>query len=161
MDRRILVVDDSELICQQLTQLLAHPDRQITIATDGTAALEWLVEHPCSLVLTDLQLPGISGLELIREIRERELPVTVIVMTGFATVEAAVDAIKLGAYDLIQKPLDNIRLEMLVNQALEDRRLIDEVADLRSKLQKTYAYHNLLGRSPGMSGSRRRRATCS
>ena len=60
-------------ICQQLSQLLAHPDRQITIATDGTAALEWLVEHPCSLVLTDLRLPGISGLDLIREIREREL----------------------------------------------------------------------------------------
>jgi two-component system, NtrC family, response regulator AtoC len=151
MDRRILVVDDSELICQQLSQLLTHPDRQITIATDGTAALEWLVEHPCSLVLTDLHLPGISGLELIREIRDRELPVTVIVMTGFATVESAVEAIKLGAYDLIQKPLDNIRLEMLVNQALEDRRLIDEVADLRCRLQKEFAYHNLLGRSPGMT----------
>ena len=106
MERRILVVDDSELICQQLSQLLADPDRQITIATDGTAALEWLVEHPCSLVLTDLRLPGISGLDLIREIRDRELPVTVIVMTGFATVESAVEAMKLGAYDLIQKPID-------------------------------------------------------
>ena len=60
MERRILVVDDSELICQQLSQLLALPDRQIAIATDGTAALEWLVEHPCSLVLTDLRLPGIQ-----------------------------------------------------------------------------------------------------
>ena len=74
MDRRILVVDDSELICQQLSQLLSHPDRQITIATDGTAAMEWLVEHPCSLVLTDLRLPGISGLDLIQQIRDRELP---------------------------------------------------------------------------------------
>jgi two-component system, NtrC family, response regulator AtoC len=151
MDRRILVVDDSELICQQLSQLLSHPDRQITIATDGTAAMEWLVEHPCSLVLTDLRLPGISGLDLIQQIRDRELPVTVIVMTGFATVESAVEAMKLGAYDLIQKPLDTIRLELLVNQALEDRRLIDEVADLRCRLQKKYAYHNLLGRSPRMS----------
>jgi two-component system, NtrC family, response regulator AtoC len=151
MDRRILVVDDSELVCQQLSQLLAHHDRQITITTDGTSALEWLVEHPCSLVLTDLRLPGISGLDLIREIRDRELPVTVIVMTGYATVESAVEAMKLGAYDLIQKPLDNIRLEMLVNQALEDRLLIDEVADLRCRLQKKYAYHNLLGRSSGMA----------
>jgi len=151
MDRRILVVDDSELICQQLSQLLAHPDRQLTIATDGTSALEWLVEHPCSLVLTDLHLPGISGLDLIREIRDRDMPVTVIVMTGFATVESAVEAMKLGAYDLIQKPLDNIRLEMLVNQALEDRLLIDEVADLRCRLQKKYAYHNLLGRSARMA----------
>src|SRR5262249_16720904 len=151
MERRILVVDDSELICQQLSQLLANPQRHISIATDGTAALEWLVEHPCSLVLTDLRLPGISGLDLIREIRDRELPVTVIVMTGFATVESAVEAMKLGAYDLIQKPIDTIRLEVLVHLALEDRRLIDEVADLRHRLQRKYAYHNLVGRSPGMT----------
>ena len=127
------------------------PDRQITVAPDGTAALEWLVENRCSLVLTDLRLPGISGLDLIREIRERELPVTVIVMTGYATVESAVEAMKLGAYDLILKPIDTIRLEMVVNQALEDRRLIDEVADLRGRLRKKYAYHNLLGRSPRMT----------
>jgi two-component system NtrC family response regulator len=132
-------------------QLLAQPDRQITIATDGTAALEWLVENPCSLVLTDLKLPGISGLELIREVRARNLPVTVIVMTGHATVESAVEAMKLGAYDLIQKPLDDIRLDLLVNQALEDRRLIDEVAALRRQLQKQHAYHNLVGRSQRMT----------
>ena len=72
MERRILVVDDSELICQQLSQLLALPDRQITIATDGTAALEWLVEHPCSLVLTDLRLPRIqrSGADQARSGRK-------------------------------------------------------------------------------------------
>ncbi len=66
MDRRILVVDDSQLVCQQLSQLLASPDRQITVAPDATTALEWLVENRCSLVLTDLRLPGISGLDLIR-----------------------------------------------------------------------------------------------
>ena len=101
-------------------------------------------------MLTDLRLPGINGLDLIRAIRERELPVTVIVMTGYATVESAVEAMKLGAYDLILKPIDTIRLEVVVNQALEDRRLIDEVADLRCRLRKKYAYHNLLGRSPRM-----------
>ena len=151
MDRRILVVDDSQLVCQQLSQVLASPDRQITVAPDGTAAMEWLVENRCSLVLTDLRLPGMDGLDLIRAIRERELPVTVIVMTGYATVEAAVEAMKLGAYDLILKPIDTIRLEVVVSQALEDRRLIDEVADLRGRLRKKYAYHNLLGRSPRMT----------
>ena len=95
--------------------------------TDGTTALEWLVERTFSLVLTDLCLPGIDGLDLIREIRQRDLPVTVIVMTGYATIESAVEAMKLGAYDLILKPIDPIRLEVVVEQALEDRRLIDEV----------------------------------
>ena len=66
MDRRILVVDDSELVCQQLSQILARPDRRIKVAHDGTEALEWLVEGNFSLVLTDLRLPKTSGLELIR-----------------------------------------------------------------------------------------------
>jgi two-component system NtrC family response regulator len=150
MDRRILVVDDSELIGQQLTQLLASAERQITVAHDGTTALEWLVERSFSLVLTDLRLPGIDGLDLIREIRNRDLPVTVIVMTAYATVESAVEAMKLGAYDFIQKPIDADRLELLVSQALEDRRLIDEVGDLRNRLRRCNAYHNLLGRSRRM-----------
>ncbi|QEH38281.1 Transcriptional regulatory protein ZraR [Aquisphaera giovannonii] len=150
MDRRILVVDDSELIGQQLSQLLTVPGREVTVAHDGTTALEWLVERPYSLVLTDLRLPGISGLELIHEIRRRDLPVTIIVLTGHPSVEAAVEAMKLGAYDFLQKPIDTLRLELLVNQALEDRQLLDQVADLRNRLRKRDAYHNLLGRSRRM-----------
>src|SRR5947209_20549249 len=99
MDRRILVVDDSELICEQLSQLLARPDRRIKIAHDGTTALEWLTERYFSVVLTDLCLPGVGGLDLIREIRGRDLPATVIVMTGHASIDSAVEAMKLGAYD--------------------------------------------------------------
>jgi two-component system NtrC family response regulator len=150
MDRRILVVDDSELTGQQLSQLLAFPGREISVARDGTTAMECLVDRPFSLVLTDLRLADMNGLDLIREIRLRALPVTIIVMTAHATVESAVEAMKLGAYDVLQKPIDTIRLELLVNQALEDRRLIDEVADLRNRLRRRDAYHNILGRSRGM-----------
>jgi two-component system NtrC family response regulator len=150
MDRRILVVDDSELICQQLSQLLQAPDRQICIAHEGTTALEWLVEHPFSLVLTDLRLPGIDGMDLVREIRHRDLPVTVIILTAHATVETAVEAMKLGAYDFIQKPIDTMRLDMIVQKALDDRRLTDEVADLRMRLRRRNAYHNMLGQSRRM-----------
>ena len=114
MDRRILVVDDSELICEQLSQLLARPDRRIKVAHDGTTALEWLTERNFSVVLTDLCLPGIDGLDLIREIRRRDLPATVIVMTGHASIDSAVEAMKLGAYDYLVKPIDHVRLEFLV-----------------------------------------------
>ena len=151
MDRRILVVDDSELICQQLSQLLSRPDRRIKVAHNGTAALEWLVEGNFSLVLTDLRLPGIDGLELLREVRNRDLPVTVVVLTGFASIDSAVEAMKLGAYDYLHKPIDPLRLEVLVDQALEDRRLQDEVAALRQGLQKRFAFHNLLGRGARMA----------
>ena len=150
MDRRILVVDDSELICQQLSQLLALPDRQIKVAHDGTSALEWLVDRNFSLVITDIKLPGISGLDLIREVRQRELPVTVIVMTGHASVDSAVTAMQLGAYDYLTKPIDSIRLEVLVNQALRDRTLLDEVQALRHNLHERFAFHNLLGQNPRM-----------
>jgi two-component system, NtrC family, response regulator AtoC len=150
MDRRILVVDDSELVCQQLSQFLALPGRQIKVAHDGTSALEWLVERNFSLVLTDLCLPGINGLDLIREIRQRDLPVTVIVMTGHASVDSAVTAMKLGAYDYLAKPIDSVRLEVLVEQALHDRRLLDDVSELRQNLQERYSFHNLLGKGPRM-----------
>ncbi|MBV8314572.1 MAG: sigma-54-dependent Fis family transcriptional regulator [Planctomycetaceae bacterium] len=150
MDRRILVVDDSELTCQQLSQLLARPDRQIKVAHDGTSALELLVERNFSLVLTDLLLPGIQGLDLIQEIRRRDLPVTAIVMTAHGSVDTAVEAMKLGAYDYLTKPIDVVRLEVLVEQALEDRKLLDEIEALRHGLRQRYAYHNLLGKSPRM-----------
>src|ERR1700739_2258318 len=70
MDRRILVVDDSELVCQQLSQLLASSDRRIKVAHDGTTALEWLVEHNFSLVHTDLRPPAINGVDLRRPLRQ-------------------------------------------------------------------------------------------
>jgi two-component system NtrC family response regulator len=150
MDRRILVVDDSELVCQQLSQLLALPGRRIKVAHDGTTALEWLVERSFSLVLTDLCLPGIGGLDLIREIRRRNLPVTVIVMTAHGSIDSAVAAMKLGAYDYLLKPIDAVRLKVLVDQALEDRKLQDEVGVLRQGLQERYSFHNLVGRSARM-----------
>jgi two-component system NtrC family response regulator len=151
MDRRILVVEDSELYCQQLSQILAGPGREVALAHDGTSALELLVDRPYSLVLTDLALPGISGLDLIREIRSRDLPVTIIVISGQPTVESAVEAMQLGAYDFVLKPIDADRLNILVDQALEERRLIDEVADLNNKLRRRFAYHNILGKSRRMA----------
>ena len=151
MDRRILVVDDSELVCQQAPlRLLAQPDRRIKVAHDGTAALELLIECNFSLVITDLRLPGIGGLELIEEIRGRDLPITAIVMTGYSSVDSAVNAMKLGAYDYLLKPIDPLRLGVLVQQALDDRKLQDEVAALRQSLQQRYSYHSLVGKNPRM-----------
>ncbi|MFO0957567.1 MAG: sigma-54 dependent transcriptional regulator [Isosphaeraceae bacterium] len=150
MDRRILVVDDNQCDCQQLSQWLARPDRRVKVAHEGTTALDWMVEGQFSLALVDLQLPGIGGIELIHEVRERNLPITVIMMTGFASIDTAVEAMKAGAYDYITKPIDPLRLELLVEQALKDRKLNDEVASLREGLRQRFGFHNLRGRSPRM-----------
>lgn len=150
MDRRILVVDDSELVCQQLSQLLAQRDRRIKVAHDGTTALELLIECNFSLVITDLRLPGIGGIDLIQQIRQRDLPITAIAMTGYSSVDSAVNAMKLGAYDYLLKPIDPVRLGVLVQQALDDRKLQDEVGALRQTLQQRYSYHNLVGKNPRM-----------
>jgi two-component system response regulator AtoC len=147
MDRRILVVDDSEVICQQLQTRLAKPDRRIQVVHDGTSALELLIEGEFSLVIVDLRLPGIDGLDLIREIDNRGLPVTPILMTGYTSIPTVVDAMRLGAYDFIEKPLDIARLEILVERALEDRLIQDEVRELRRGLVERYSDHNLLGKS--------------
>ena len=128
MDRRILVVDDSEVICQQLVSRLAKPDRRIQVVHDGTTALEMLVESDFSLVIVDLRLPGIDGLDLIREIHNRDLPVTSILMTGYTSIPTVVDAMRLGAFDFIEKPLVMARLEIMVEKALDDRRIQDEVS---------------------------------
>jgi two-component system, NtrC family, response regulator AtoC len=150
MDRRILVVDDNESICLTLSRLLARPDRRIKVTNDGTEALEWLVDGNFSLVITDIRLPGISGLDLIREVRERELPVSIIVMTGHASIDTAVEAMKLGAYDYIHKPIDGARLEVVVEHALADRRLHDEVAALRQGINQRFGFHDLRGKGPRM-----------
>ena len=151
MDRRILVVEDSELYCQQLEQILTGPGRDVTVVHDATAALELLVEKPFSLVVTDLNLPRVSGLDLIREIRSRDLPVTVIVISGDPSVESAVEAIQLGALDFVLKPIDPDLFLHRVEKALRDRRLTDEIAALNTRLRHRDAYHNMLGRSRRMA----------
>ena len=156
MDRRILVVDDQELFCQQLVRLLARPDRRIKVAHDGTTALEWLVDGHFSLVLTDMNLPGVGGrpgvggLDIIREVHDRNLPVATIAITGYASIDTAVQAMQLGAYDYLTKPIDPERLEVVVEKALNDRTLQDEVIALREGLRQRYGFHNLVGKSRRM-----------
>ncbi len=150
MDRRILVVDDNPGISAQICKYLQRPGLELESVRDGTTALEQIVDGQYSLVLTELKLPGIDGLDLIREIHQRSVPVSVVVMTGHATIESAVEAIKLGACDYLYKPIDLKRLGHVVEQALSHRRLQDEVESLRRSLEGTDTFHNLVGSSPRM-----------
>jgi len=148
--RRILIADDHEGNRRQLQELLSGDSLQVDLAADGTAALEALVDHNYSILITDLKMPNISGMQLIEEIQQRRLPVTVIVTTGFGSVDEAVKAMRLGAYDFLMKPIDADHLRILVERALRERILQDEVFYLREQLQNRYSFHNILSKNPLM-----------
>ncbi len=151
LQRRVLVVEDAEGPRTQLQRLLeADLGARVEAARDGTEALEALIERPYSLVLTDLKMPRIDGMQLIEEVKRRRLPVTVIVMTGHGSIDEAVQAMRLGAYDFITKPIDFQHLLLVVERALRERTLQDEVASLREQLQSRYSFHNILSKNPRM-----------
>jgi DNA-binding NtrC family response regulator len=126
LKRRLLIVEDEEQDRQQLQKLLeADTDLQVDGTNNGKQALEWLTEHNYSIVLTDLRMAGLDGMDLIRAIQQRGLPVTVIVMTGNTSIHEAVEAIRLGAYDFLLKPIDLDYLQLVIKRALRERRLLD------------------------------------
>ena len=149
--RRILIVEDNELARRQLQQLLeVDKNLQVTTTNDGERALQELTEHTYSIVITDLRMPRLDGMQLIKEVQRHSLPVTIIVTTGFGSIDDAVQAIRLGAYDFLTKPIDVENLRLVVQRALKERILQDEVANLRAQLQDRYAFHHILSKNPHM-----------
>jgi DNA-binding NtrC family response regulator len=121
--RRILVVEDLEDSRQSLQELLqlGVPQAEVSVAEDGLRALEMLTERPYALVLTDLRMPKVSGMRLLREIKERCLTCAVIIVTGHGGVKEAVEAMRLGADDFLTKPVDPQQLVLLIDRVLRER----------------------------------------
>src|SRR5581483_9724155 len=139
MQRRMLIVEDNETSRQNLQKLLETEPLTVDVVADGTQALQALGKHSYSIVLTDVKMPHVDGMELIKTIQERRLPVTVIVMTGYGSIDEAVRAMRLGAYDFLTKPLDVERLRLAVRRALRERSMQDELVQLRELLRGKYA----------------------
>lgn len=149
--RRILIVEDNDLAREKLQQLLqSDPRLQVDVVSDGSAALKCLLEHDYSIMITDLRMPQLDGMQLIQEVQQRSLPVTVIITTGQSTIEEAVHAMQLGAYDFLTKPIDVETLRRVVQRALKERALRDELVQLRRQLQGRYSFHNILSKNPHM-----------
>ena len=144
---RLLVVDDDESLRWVTKVQLEQRGYAVDAAADGPQALERLQQNGADLVLTDLMMPGMSGLDLVREIRSEYPELAVIVVTAFGTVETAVEAMKAGAYDYITKPVNMDELKLIVGRALEHVNLKEEVRTLRSSLDRKYGFENILGRS--------------
>ena len=147
IQRRILVVDDDESLRWVTQAQLQQAGYQVDAAASGDDALDRLHDAPPDLVITDLMMPGMSGVELLRKIRIDYPEVIVILVTAFGTVENAVEAMKAGAYDYITKPVNIDELRLIVRRGLEHLDLREEVRNLRSSLDKKYGFENILGQS--------------
>src|SRR5262245_53551130 len=149
--RRVLIVEDDDSARQKLQHLLqTDPHLQVDATKDGDQALHLLTENNYSILITDLRMPRLDGMQLLKEVQKRNLPVTVIVTTGYGSIDEAVQAIRMGAYDFLTKPIDVDNLRLVLQRALRDRVLQDEVAQLRAQLQERYSFHNVLSKNPRM-----------
>lgn len=146
---RILVVDDDSSLRRVMKMQLEEAGYEVSLASDGDEAWRMLQDEEPPLVITDLRMPT-TGLELLSRITEKGLQTTVIVVTAFGTIETAVEAMKLGAYDYVTKPLDFEALVLVVHRAMERQKLLEEVRTLRSALDQRYGFEGIVGHSKGL-----------
>jgi two-component system response regulator HydG len=146
---RILIVDDQDMMRDSLAQILVRDGHEVVAAPDGAAAVARLGAARFDLLITDLRMPKMTGLELLAEAKRLRPDIPVVLMTAFATVANAVEAMKLGAYDYIQKPFNGDEIKLLVDRTLEHSRLRLENQAYRS-MTEIGAPRPLVGDSPAM-----------
>jgi DNA-binding NtrC family response regulator len=145
----ILVVDDDSSLRRVMKMQLEEAGYEVSLAADGDEAWNKLKDDEPHLIITDLRMPT-TGLELLRRITAEGLQITVIVVTAYGTVETAVEAMKMGAYDYVTKPIDFEALVLIVHRAMERQSLIEEVRTLRSALDQRYGFEGIVGHSKGL-----------
>ncbi len=150
IDARILVVDDEPELCRALSKLLGRNGYSVMSAGNGEEALTLLREHRIHLVLSDLQMPKMGGLELLKVSQVVSPDTEFVIITGHGTIETAVDAMKTGAYDFIEKPFSTSTALKVVRKALEKQRLIAENQDLRRQLDELQGRGEIIGNSEVM-----------
>ena len=150
MKATILVVDDERNIREGLRRALEFDGHAVLTAADGREALSVLANEEIDLVIADLRMPRLSGDQLLKQVAERHPTVRVIILTGHATVEVAVQAMRDGAYDFLEKPVNLERLGLLVERALAERKLTLSNRELRRELERQQASRGLLGNTAAM-----------
>jgi len=146
----ILIVDDEKNYLVVLEALLGAEGYEIVTANDAKAGLATVREADLDLVITDMKMPGMSGMELLEACKKIKPDLPVIMMTAYGTIEMAVEAMKKHAYDYIQKPFENEQLKLTVKKALENYRLVKQNRFLTEALSDRFRYGNLIGKSKPM-----------
>ncbi|MFQ5413414.1 MAG: sigma-54-dependent transcriptional regulator [Phycisphaerae bacterium] len=150
MTIRVLIVEDEELIRWSLRQKFEARDFRVTEADDGASALQAVDTGTYDLVMLDYKLPDMTGIDVLRKLREVDSDVVVIMMTAYSSVETAVEAIKLGAFDYLTKPFDMAQALRTIDKALETTKLRREVRELRRHIQHEYGINRIIGRAECM-----------
>ena len=148
--KRILAIDDEPAMTEWLKILLEHAGYEVKTASMGTRGEELFKAWRPDAVVTDLMLPDIDGIELVRKFRQLDPEAEVIVITGQGNIPRSVEAVKAGAYDFLEKPVDKDRLLDKLEKSLKQKTLIDENEQLKAKLQDRYKFQNVIGRSKKM-----------
>jgi DNA-binding NtrC family response regulator len=143
----VLIVDDEELLVKSCGQILSSEGYTVYTEGRGRTALEMVRRHRPDLILADLHLPDMDGMALLREIKKISPESLVIMITGFATVDSSVEAIRAGAYDYIPKPFTATQLRILIGRAAQQVKLVRDNAHLRDQLKKQYSFENIVGTS--------------
>jgi DNA-binding NtrC family response regulator len=146
--KRILIVDDEEGIRSVLADLFDGLGYKTSLEAQGKAGLDKALSDDYDLVILDLSLPGVDGLELLRALKEAKPDLPVIIITGYASMKSALQAMKLGAYDYITKPFDLDDVQIVAERAIERHRLIDENRYLQNEIRERYGFNNIVGLNP-------------
>ena len=150
MKSRILVVDDEESIREFLEIMLKKEGYEPTTAEDGMQALEIMKKKSFDLVISDLQMPNLNGIDLLKKIKDQDPEMLFMMITAFGTTETAVEAMKLGAYDYITKPFKIDEVRIVIANALRSKNLEVENRVLKKELVREYSFQSLIGNSPAM-----------
>src|SRR6187431_698360 len=147
----ILVIDDEEIMREILETLLTREGYTVRLASSGAEGLELARAMPFDLAVVDIMMPGLDGIATLDELKRIDEDLAVIIITAYASVESAISAMKTGAFDYITKPFKNDEVLVVVRNAMERRRLVNENRNLRQNMQERYhKFANIIGRSPRM-----------
>jgi len=144
----ILVIDDERVICEGCRLAFSNSGHLVSTRMTGRAGLDALLDGQFDVVLLDMKLPDIDGMELLRTLRKEKPDVYVIIMTGYSTVQNAVEAMKLGAFDYLAKPFSDDELVLAVERAVEKKSLVEENLSLRRQLVDRFGFNNIVGKNP-------------
>jgi DNA-binding NtrC family response regulator len=160
MKRRILIVDDEDIVVQSCLRILSGDEFDVDVAENGLEALVKVSEHEYDMLILDIMMPKMNGIEVLQRVKETHPDIDVIMITGLNEIDTAVKAMKLGAFDYLPKPFDPEEFEMVVARAFERRKLLQENVNLKIEVSARYSFENIIGSSQPMQNVYRLKARC-